>query len=112
MVAGGTSDSISDGLRMVKYGGVVSNVACFFTDQATVIPSDVWNHACLDKTVKAVKAVGGRLCMERLLALVSYGRMSPEKAVSHVFHGMEKIEDAMALMARRDPTVIKPIVFM
>lgn len=111
IVTGGSSDSIAEGLRMVKWGGVVSNVACFFSDMQTVIPSDVWNHACLDKTIKAVKAKGGRACMERLLSLVEYGRMKPELMATQVLRGMDKIEKAMELIARKDPDTIKPIVF-
>ena len=110
-VTGGSSSSIADGMRMVKYGGTVSNVACFFEDATTVIPSDVWNHGGLDKYVKGVMAEGGRAYMERLLSLVQYGRLKPELLVTHIFHGMEKIEDAIKMMADRDPTVIKPIIY-
>ncbi|MCC8180235.1 MAG: zinc-binding dehydrogenase [Planctomycetes bacterium] len=111
IVTGGSSDSIAEGLKMVKYGGIVSNVACFFADAQTVIPSEVWNYACLDKTIKTIKAKGGRAYMERLLALVEYKRFEPELMATHIFKGMDKIVDAMDLMMNRDPNCIKPIVF-
>lgn len=111
LVTGGTANSIAEGMRIVKYGGTVANVACFFSDETTVIPNDLWNYGGLDKTIKGIKAAGGRVYTERLLKLIEYGRMKPELMATHVFHGMDKIEDAVKLMMDKDPNVIKPLVF-
>ncbi len=32
---------------------------------------------------------GGRLRMEKLISLVSHGRLDPSKLVTHVFNGLE-----------------------
>lgn len=48
---------------------------------------------------------------ERLLTLIEQKRFRPELLVNPVFHGMEKIEDAINLMLNRDPDVIKPVVY-
>jgi threonine dehydrogenase-like Zn-dependent dehydrogenase len=110
LIAGGTSDAIANSMRMLKFGGVVANVAAFFSDPNTVIPGSVWLYGATTKTVKGVAAKGGRAYMERLINLVQYGRLKPENIITHTFHGFEKIEEAMNIMAKHDPSVIKPIV--
>jgi threonine dehydrogenase-like Zn-dependent dehydrogenase len=49
--------------------------------------------------------------MERLLALVSFGRLQPEKMVTHTYHGMEHIPEALEKMGGKDRNAIKPVVF-
>jgi len=111
IISGGHSTSVGIGMKMVKFGGVVSNVSCFFGDETTVIPSDVWNYVSLDKTVKGVKAWGGRNAMDRLLALTRYGRLKPELVITHRLHGFEKVEEALEIMGSKTHDMIKPIVF-
>jgi threonine dehydrogenase-like Zn-dependent dehydrogenase len=49
--------------------------------------------------------------MERLLALVQYGRLHPEKEITHTYHGMDKIPESLEMMGGKDRTAIKPVVF-
>ena len=55
---------------------------------------------------------GGRRRLERLMDLVRYGRLNPDKLISHTFHGFDKIEDAFNLMADNPADVVKPIVII
>lgn len=111
LVAGGPSSGISDGLRMVKKGGVVANVAGFLGEEQTLIPNTVWDYGMVDKTIRTVQTSGGRLVLERLCRLVEYGRIRPERLVTHRLEGMDRIPDAMQLLLDRDRDVIKPVVY-
>jgi threonine dehydrogenase-like Zn-dependent dehydrogenase len=104
---GNSSEIIGDALRMVKTGGTVVNVAGFMGDASTFIP---WSTFGTDKSVKNVLCKSGRVFMERLLALVANKRFQPEKIITHTYHGMDKIETALAQMGGNDRTAIKPVV--
>ena len=39
-------------------------------------------------------------------------KLDPSKIVTHVFHGFEKIEDALAMIKTRPFDLIKPVVIM
>lgn len=88
----------------------MSNAACWFSDETTVIPNELWNYGSLDKTLVGVKAWGGRNALERLPALIETGRMEPEKMITHRFHGLKACEDALTLMGSKTDDLIKPIV--
>lgn len=111
LVAGGTAASITDALNLVRRGGIVSNVAAFFADENTVLSNIAWGYGYSEKTIKAVECAGGRWILEKLLKLVEYGRLQPEKLITHKFYGMEKIEDAVQLFIDHDRSLIKPIVY-
>jgi alcohol dehydrogenase (NADP+) len=48
--------------------------------------------------------------MERLAEVILHGRMDPALMATRVFHGFEKIEEALAMMRSKAPDVIKPVV--
>lgn len=111
LVAGGTSASITDALNLVRRGGIVSNVAAFYADESTVLDNVAWGYGYSEKTIKAVECPGGRWILEKLLGLVEYGRLQPEKLITHKFHGMERVADAVQLFIDHDRTLIKPVVY-
>ena len=108
---GNASDAFSAALTLVRFGGVVTCFAGFLYDEKVTLPNAQWNFGAWDKTIKTVQSEGGRVFLERLLALVSIGRVDPGVLVSHKFDGLDKIEEALHLMASRDQTVLKPIVY-
>jgi threonine dehydrogenase-like Zn-dependent dehydrogenase len=112
IVCGGSDISaITDAMKMIRLGGFVANVAVFMHDKEFVLPSDVWQYGTADKTLRGVSCRGGRAFMERLLSLVEFGRLHPEKMVTHTYHGMDKIAEALEQMGGKDRTAIKPVVF-
>ncbi|MDR3069868.1 MAG: hypothetical protein LBU38_02510 [Propionibacteriaceae bacterium] len=62
--------------------------------------------------MRTVTARGGRANLERLLKLVEYGRLAPERIVTHIYHGLDKVEEALKQMGGNDRTAIKPVVFV
>ncbi|MDR0417636.1 MAG: alcohol dehydrogenase catalytic domain-containing protein [Propionibacteriaceae bacterium] len=112
IVCGGSNISaLADALAMVRQGGFVSNVAVFMADTEFTVPNSTWQYGVADKTIRGVSTRGGRGFLERVLHLAEYGRFHPEKIVTHVFHGMEHIPEALAKMGGHDRTAIKPVVF-
>lgn len=111
VISSGTVDSLSIALQLVKRGGLVCNLASYFGQNSISIDLKAWEFGASDKTIIAPLCPGGRLLMEKMLKLIENGRIHPEKIVTHKFHGMDKLEDAMKLFINRDRSLIKPVVF-
>ncbi|MFP3153459.1 zinc-binding dehydrogenase [Lachnospiraceae bacterium ZAX-1] len=112
IITGGSTASYGTALKMIKVGGTVVNLSGFFDEDTVVLPNAAWMFGIEDKTIKTCKIQGGRAYLERLLKLTQYKRLQPELIITHRFHGLEKIEDAVSLMSSRDQSVIKPAVFI
>lgn len=54
---------------------------------------------------------GGRLWMTRMAQLIATGRVASEKLITHRYHGMEHIIDAMNLFLNHDRSLIKPVIY-
>ena len=64
-----------------------------------------------DKTIKGVGCGGGRLLLSRMAQLIASGRVQPEKLITHRYHGMEQIPEAMGLFLNHDRSLIKPVIY-
>ena len=62
------------------------------------------------KTVHTELAKGGRARIERMLKMAQYGRISPEKLVTHHLRGFEKIEEALYMMRDKPEGLVKVMV--
>ena len=62
------------------------------------------------KTIHTELAKGGRARIERMLKMVQYGRISPEKLVTHTLQGFDKIEDALYMMRDKPEGLVKVMV--
>ena len=62
------------------------------------------------KTIKTELAEGGRVRIERMLSMVQYGRIHPEKLVTHHLHGLDQVETALYLMRDKPADLIKVMV--
>jgi threonine dehydrogenase-like Zn-dependent dehydrogenase len=111
IIAGGDSSVIADAVKVVKPGGTIGNVNYFGTGDYLPIPRIEWGVGMAHKTIRGGLCPGGRLRMERLLALIKYGRVDPSKMISHRLKGFDAIPEAFELMRRKDlPDLCKPIV--
>jgi len=112
IVAGGDTETLAMAVRLVKPGGIVSNIN--FYDQATslTIPMPDWGLGMADKDIRGSFCPGGGVQLAALLQLIKHGRIDPTKLITHEFHGFTALPDAFDVMARKPPDLIKPIVYM
>jgi threonine dehydrogenase-like Zn-dependent dehydrogenase len=112
IISGGNADIIATAVKVVKPGGTIANVNFFGVGEVLPIPRLEWGCGMAHKTIRGGLCPGGRLRMERLIDLVAYNRIDPGKLVTHVFHGLEHIEDAFFLMMNKSQDLIKPVVIL
>lgn len=112
IIAGGTPETLIQAVSMVKPGGVVSNVNYHGTGDFLPIPRLEWGCGMAHKTIVGGLCPGGRLRMEMLIDLVKYDRVDLSKLVTHVYHGFDKIEEALLIMREKPSDLIKPVVII
>ena len=111
ILCGGGVEEMNKGLKMLKNGGILVNISAYFGNSPIPIDPAVWGFGYGDKTIKGVGCRGGRLWMSRMASLVACGRVAPEKLITHRYHGMDKIPEAMELFLKHDRSLIKPVIY-
>ncbi|MGH4123264.1 MAG: NAD(P)-dependent alcohol dehydrogenase [Clostridium sp.] len=112
IIAGGTPETLIQAVSIVKPGGVVSNVNYHGEGDFLPIPRAEWGCGMAHKTIVGGLCPGGRLRMERLIDLVKYNRVDLSRLVTHVYHGFDKIEEALLIMKDKPQDLIKPVVII
>ena len=110
VLCGGEAE-LSKGLSLLKKGGTLVNLSAYFSGQPIPIAPEVWGFGYGDKTIKGVGCAGGRLWMSRMAQLIAWGRVAPEKLITHRFHGLDQIPAAMDLFLQHDRSLIKPVIY-
>lgn len=110
IIAGGDNDTFAQAVTVVKPGGVVSNVNYLGEGETVNIPRVEWGVGMGHKTITGGLTPGGRMKMEKMANLISNGKLDTKKLVTHVFHGFDKIEEALLLMKDKPRDLIKPVV--
>jgi len=96
IIAGGTPETLIQAVTIVKPGGVVSNVNYHGKGEFLPIPRLEWGCGMAHKTIVGGLCPGGRLRMEMLIDLVKYNRVDLSRLVTHVYHGFDKMEEALS----------------
>ena len=112
LIAGGTVDTFAEAIRMLKPGGVLSNVNYLGSGEFVKIPREEWGVGMGHKQIVAGLMQGGRLRMEKLAALLQNGRLDTSKLITHRLQGFDKIEEALMLMKDKPADLIKPVVII
>ncbi|AWI05426.1 NAD(P)-dependent alcohol dehydrogenase [Clostridium drakei] len=112
ILAGGTTETLIQAVSVVKPGGVVSNVNYHGKGDFLPIPRVEWGCGMAHKKIVGGLCPGGRLRMEMLVDLVRYKRVDLSKLVTHVYKGLDKIEDALIQMKEKPRDLIKPVVII
>lgn len=108
--AGGGDDALSQAVAMVRWGGTVGNVNYFTTYGDLPLDNVRFGFGMGNKTIRGGECPGGRARMERLLRLLQYDRVDPTPLLTHRFTGLDQVEAAFHLMARKPPELVKTIV--
>ena len=111
MLCGGGVEEMNKGLKLLKNGGTLVNMSAYFGNSPIPIDPAVWGFGYGDKTIKGVGCGGGRLWMSRMAQLIACKRVQPEKIITHRYHGMDKIPEAMKLFLDHDRSLIKPVIY-
>lgn len=111
IIAGGRVDVFGQAIKMAKPGATISNVNYLSGADTVPLPVFEWGNGMSNIDIKTCMCKPGRLFYERLLDLIKYGRIDPSLLLTHKFHGMDKIPEALALMKDKPRDLIKPIVY-
>ncbi|MEG6611956.1 zinc-binding dehydrogenase [Pseudoclostridium thermosuccinogenes] len=113
IVAGGGAEALNNAIAVVKAGGGnVAMLEVITETEVLSIPNAYIAGFLSHKTIKGGLCPGGRKRIERLLSMIKAGRVDPSRMITHRFKGLESIEDAFYLMAKKPKDLIKPIVIM
>ena len=114
ITSGGGPDIIMDAMKCAKAGSHIGNNNYFgkgMTENDWIPLNRVdWGVGMASKQLMTGLCPGGKVRMERLAQVILNKRMDPGLMATHIFHGFEKIEDALAMMKSKGPDVIKPVV--
>ncbi|WRS27411.1 NAD(P)-dependent alcohol dehydrogenase [Oscillospiraceae bacterium MB08-C2-2] len=112
IIAGGDVDTFATAIRVLKPGGRIGNVNYLGEGDYIQIPRVEWGCGMAHKQIAGGLMPGGRLRMEKLIALVEAGRIDPSKLITHRFDSFDKVEEALLMMKDKPKNLIKPVVFM
>jgi len=112
IVAGGDVDTFDQAIRMLKPGGKIGNVNYLGEGDYVKIPRIEWGYGMSHKQLNGGLMPGGRLRMEKLVKLITTGRLDTSKLITHRFEGFEKVEEALLMMRDKPKDLIKPVVIV
>lgn len=109
-IAGGDVHTMEEAVKMVKAGGVISNVNYLGSGEHVFIPRVEWGCGMGHKTIQGGLMLGGRRRMEKLASLVEVGKLDLSPLLTHRYKGFDKLEEALLLMKDKPRDLIKPVV--
>ncbi|EKE42168.1 hypothetical protein ENUP19_0146G0015 [Entamoeba nuttalli] len=111
VIAGGSSEVLSQAIKIAKPGADIGNVN-YFTDltHPIEIPKLPWGLGMANKTIRGGMTPGGRRRMEKLSSLLEFKRIDVSKLITHRFEGFDKLEEALITMHNKPSNLIKPVV--
>ena len=110
ILAGGDNDTFDQAVRMVRPGGIVSNVNYLGSGDYIKIPRVEWGVGMGHIRIIGGLMPGGRKNMEYLARLLEYGRLDVSPMLTHKFTAMTDLEEALLLMKDKPRDLIKPVV--
>lgn len=111
IIAGGGDEVFTQAIDMTRYGiGTISNVNYYGGTGNLLFPKFSGGRGMAGKTIHTELAKGGRVRVERLLKMVEYGRIHPEKLITHHLQGLHEIENALQMMKEKPADLIKVMV--
>ena len=112
IIAGGNVDTIDQAIRMLKPGGTIGSVNYLGSGDYVKIPRVEWGCGMSHKKIHCGLMPGGRLRSEKLVKLITCGRVDPGKLITHKFTGFDHMEESLMLMKDKPADLIKPLVII
>lgn len=111
ILAGGGDEVFTQAVDMVRYGiGTIANINYYGGTGGLIYPKFSGGRGMAGKSIRMELAKGGRARMERMIAMVRYGRVDPGSLVTHVLDGMDKLPEAIDMMRNKQSGAIKVMV--
>ncbi len=110
IVAGGDVNTFKTAVKLVKPGGIVSNVNYLGSGDFVEIPREDWGVGMGHKQIVGGLMPAGRMRTERLAQLMLSGRLDVSGMLTHKFQGFDKLDQALELMHNKPADLIKPVV--
>lgn len=108
IVGGGVPDNVAQAIALTRGGGQVCSLNAYYGD--VVIPPAAWNSGMKTQTIRGWQCTGGRKLFERYLHMISLGKFDPAPLATHVFHGIEQMEEC--LWAKKKRECLKPVCIL
>jgi threonine dehydrogenase-like Zn-dependent dehydrogenase len=105
----GNPVSFANCVSVTKPGGTISNVGYHGKGDTVPIPREAWGVGMAEKTIRTALCPGGRLRMQRLLAILKSGRVDPTPLTTHTFR-FDQLAPAFEMMDKKTDNVIKPLI--
>lgn len=112
IIAGGNNKVFSQAVLMTRYSGRIANINYYTSTEPLEIPMLSWGMGQAGKTITGDLCKGGRVRIERLMQLIQYGRLQPEKLITRKYYGFEYMEQALYDMRDKDDDVVKIVVYI
>lgn len=112
IIAGGDQRIFETAMKVLKPGGRIGNVNYLGSGEYVQIPRVEWGTGMAHKQIFGGLMPGGRLRLEKLARLITFGKIDPSKMITHRLEGFDKIEEALKLMKDKPANLIKPVVII
>ena len=109
IIAGGNNATFAEAVKMAKPGGKIGNVNYLDDGDNIEIPRLAWGMGMAHKQINGGLMHGGRLRLEKLLSLLTYGRVDPSVLVTHKFSGLDAAEEMLQMMIDKPADLIKAV---
>lgn len=112
IIAGGNQKVFATAISCLRAGGRIGNVNYLGTGDYIEIPREAWGVGMAHKNIIGGLMPGGRVRLEKLARLITFGKLDPSHMITHKLHGFDKIEEALLLMRDKPEGLIKPVVII
>jgi threonine dehydrogenase-like Zn-dependent dehydrogenase len=112
IIAGGNKDTFAQAIAMTRAMGNIASINYYDAADTLSFPTLAWGLGMANKDIRSGFCPGGALRIQKLMEVIKYRGFDSSKIISHSFHGFAAMEEAFALMDKKTPDLIKPIVYI
>jgi threonine dehydrogenase-like Zn-dependent dehydrogenase len=110
IIAGGNLEAFEQALKIVRPGGIISNVNYLGSGDYIKISRLDWGVGMSHIRIVGGLMPGGRKNMEYLSNLLKYKKLDVSPLLTHRFNGLENVEKGLLLMKDKPRDLIKPVI--